>query len=91
MVIAYRRQRDLQQSRFVERVIEGMALRHPRPSLATITRRATRRAYRRRVRDQINERITVVTDYLPAPERVPAPPKPAKSPPAPPLRAYLED
>ncbi|MFE3054809.1 Mu transposase C-terminal domain-containing protein [Nocardia sp. NPDC059239] len=49
---------------------------------------AARRAFRRRVRDQINERITVVTDYLPAPERVP---KLAKSSAVPPLRAYLED
>ncbi|PSR66443.1 hypothetical protein C8258_19865 [Nocardia sp. MDA0666] len=44
------------------------------------------RPYRHRIRDQINERITVVTDYLPAPERPPVPPKPAKPPPAPPPR-----
>ncbi|MGW4067883.1 Mu transposase C-terminal domain-containing protein [Nocardia grenadensis] len=49
---------------------------------------AARRAYRRRVREQINERITVVTDYLPTPKRTP-PPKPSL--PAPPLRAYHED
>ncbi|APE38635.1 transposase [Nocardia mangyaensis] len=51
---------------------------------------AARRAYRQRVRAQINERITVVADYLPAPSRVRAPTSPAP-PPAPPLRAYLEE
>ncbi|WP_228567120.1 Mu transposase C-terminal domain-containing protein [Nocardia sp. SYP-A9097] len=52
---------------------------------------AARRAYRQRVRAQVNERITVVSDYLPAPSRSPTPPRTAKPPPAPPLRAYLEE
>ncbi|MFD4357465.1 Mu transposase C-terminal domain-containing protein [Nocardia sp. NPDC058518] len=52
---------------------------------------AARRAYRRRVREQINERITVVTDYLPAPPHRPSPPKPPAPAPTPPLRAYQED
>ncbi|MEU4711088.1 Mu transposase C-terminal domain-containing protein [Nocardia salmonicida] len=52
---------------------------------------AARRAYRRRVRAQINERITVVTDYLPAPPRQPSPAKPPVPAPTPPLRAYQEE
>ncbi|MGY1947513.1 Mu transposase C-terminal domain-containing protein [Nocardia asiatica] len=51
---------------------------------------AARRDYRRRIREQINERITVVTDYLPAP----APPvrlEPASPPPGSRLRAYSEE
>jgi putative transposase len=50
---------------------------------------AARRAYRRRLREQINERITVVTDYLPPPPEPPQQPKP--TPPASRLRAYEED
>ncbi|MEU6586504.1 Mu transposase C-terminal domain-containing protein [Nocardia sp. NPDC046763] len=53
---------------------------------------AARRAYRRRLREQINERIPVVTDYLPTQEPAPAPPEPAPAPaPRPRLRAYQED
>jgi putative transposase len=51
---------------------------------------AARRAYRRRIREQINERITVVTDYLPAPAP-PVRPEPAPPPPGPRLRAYSEE
>ncbi|MGW4720570.1 Mu transposase C-terminal domain-containing protein [Nocardia sp. NPDC004260] len=50
---------------------------------------AARRAYRHRLREQINERIPVVTDYLPAP--APAPPELAPAPPPRPLRAYQEN
>ncbi|MEA3533084.1 Mu transposase C-terminal domain-containing protein [Nocardia beijingensis] len=51
---------------------------------------AARRAYRHRIRQQINERITVVTDYLPAPAP-PVRPEPASPPPGPRLRAYSEE
>ncbi|MEU7766141.1 Mu transposase C-terminal domain-containing protein [Nocardia sp. NPDC049190] len=53
---------------------------------------AARRAYRRRLREQINERIPVVTDYLPTQGSAPAPPElaPAAAP-RPRLRAYQED
>ncbi|MGW4720778.1 Mu transposase C-terminal domain-containing protein [Nocardia sp. NPDC004260] len=52
---------------------------------------AARRAYRRRLRAQINERITVVTDYLPVRDPPPAQPEPEPAPPGPRLRAYQEE
>jgi putative transposase len=52
---------------------------------------AARRAYRRRLREQINERITVVTDYLPT-GRPPAQQIPTTTqPPTRRLRTYYED
>jgi len=52
---------------------------------------AARRAYRRRLREQINERITVVTDYLPTDRPVTPLTLPTTAPPARRLRAYHED
>jgi putative transposase len=52
---------------------------------------AARRAYRRRLREQINERIIMVTDYLPTDRPVTPPTFPATAPPARRLRAYHED
>ncbi len=52
---------------------------------------AARRAYRRRLRAQINERVTVVTDYLPTPGPPPALPEPEPPTPRPRLRAYQEE
>lgn len=51
---------------------------------------AARRAYRRCLREQINERITVVTDYLPA-ERTRGRQIDPDDRPTPRLRAYQED
>ncbi|MEU6188092.1 hypothetical protein [Nocardia sp. NPDC047038] len=51
---------------------------------------AARRAYRHRLREQINERIPVVTDYLPTQAPTHAPPEP-DPPPRPRLRAHQED